>query len=79
MLLFGGLPLLGCCICFLGGGYPPFEVILGHCGGFPAKTVCNPGLPGNPSQIVDFMVFFGVLGPQLGPGKNLQNRVKRRF
>ena len=29
---------------------PPFEVILGYFGGFPVKTVCNPGLPGNPSQ-----------------------------
>ena len=38
---------------YLGGGYPLFEVILGHFGhfgGFPVKTVCTPGLHGNPSQ-----------------------------
>ena len=35
------------------GGTPLFEVILGHFGhllGFPVKTLCNHGLPGNPSQ-----------------------------
>ena len=31
-------------------GYPLFEVILGHFGGFPVKTVCTPGLQGNPCQ-----------------------------
>ena len=31
------------------------------------------------ARSVDFLVFFGVLGHQLGPGENLQNRVKRRF
>ena len=31
------------------------------------------------ARIVDFLVFFGVLGHQLGPGKTLQNSVNPLF
>ena len=32
------------------GGTPLFWALFGDFGGFTVKTVCNPGLPGNPSQ-----------------------------